>query len=73
MNLKKTKIVKNIKAHNNLIQGILLEKRFNIIISYLIEGQITINNAFDFNAINIINIWNEFYIRDIKISEYDLI
>ena len=73
MNLKKTKIEKNIKAHNSLIQGILLEKRLNIIISYSIEGQITINNAFDFNVINIINIGNEFYIRDIKISEYDLI
>ena len=73
MNLKRTRIEKSIKAHNSLVQGILYEKRLNIIISYSIEGQITINNAFDFNVINIIDIGNEYYIKDLKISEYDLI
>ena len=73
MSLKRTKIEKSIKAHNSLVQGILYEKRLNIIISYSIEGQITIINAFDFNVINIIDIGNEYYIRDLKICEYDLI
>jgi hypothetical protein len=73
MNLKRARIEKNIKAHNSAVQSILYEKRLNIIISYSIEGQIMINNAFDFNVINIIDIGNEFYIKDIKISKYDLI
>ena len=73
LSLKRTKIEKSIKAHNSLVQGILYEKRLNIIISYSIEGQITIINAFDFNVINIIDIGNEYYIRDLKICEYDLI
>ena len=73
MNLKKTKIEKNIKAHNTAVQGILYEKRLNIIIFYSLEGQIMINNAFDFNVINIIDIGIEFYIKDIKMSKYDLI
>ena len=69
----KPKLLKNIKAHNSLIQGILYVKRLNIIISYSEEGQITINNAFDFNVLNIINLGEEYYIKDIKISKYDLI
>ena len=70
---KNIKTIKNIKAHNDLIQGILFDKRLNIIISYSEEGQITINNAFNLNVLNIIELGNEFYIKDIKISSYDLI
>ena len=73
LNEIKLKLLKSIKAHNSLIQGILYVKRLNIIISYSEEGQITINNAFDFNIINIINLGKDFYIKDIKISKYDLI
>jgi len=73
MEIEKIKILKNIKAHNSLIQGILFDKRLNIIISYSEEGQISINNAFDLNVLNIIELGNEFYIKDIKISEYNLI
>ena len=73
LNETKLKLLKSIKAHNSLIQGILYVKRLNIIISYSEEGQITINNAFDFNIINIINLGKDFYIKDIKISKYDLI
>ena len=69
----KIKLLKTIKAHNSLIQGILYVKRLNIIISYSEEGQITINNAFDFNVLNIINLGEKYYIKDIKISKYDLI
>jgi len=73
LNEIKLKLIKSIKAHNSLIQGILYVKRLNIIISYSEEGQITINNAFDFNIINIIQLGKDFYIKDIKISKYDLI
>ena len=59
--------------HNSLINGILYVKRLNIIISYSEEGQITINNAFDFNIINIIQLGKDFYIKNVKISKYDLI
>ena len=73
MELEKIRILKNIKAHNCMIQGILFDKRLNIIISYSEEGQITINNAFDLNVLNIIELGDEFYIKDVKISVYDLI
>ena len=45
----------------------------NIIISYSEEGQITINNGFDLNIINIIELGDDIDIKNIKISEYDLI
>jgi hypothetical protein len=70
---EKTKITKEIKAHNSFIQGILYVKRLNIIISYSEEGQITINNAFSFNILNIIELGNKYYIKNVKISEYDLL
>ena len=70
---EKTKIMKENKAHNSFIQGILYVKRLNIIISYSEEGQITINNAYSFNIINIIQLGEKYYIKNIKISEYDLL
>ena len=73
LNEIKLKLIKSIKAHNSLINGILYIKRLNIIISYSEEGQITINNAFDFNIINIIQLGKDFYIKDVIISKYDLI
>ena len=73
MELEKQKITKTIKAHNSLIQGILYNKRLNIIISYSEEGQIAINNAFDFTTLNIIELGDDFDIREIKVSKYDLI
>jgi hypothetical protein len=69
---EKTIITKVNKAHNSYIQGILYVKRLNIIISYSEEGQITINNAYSFNIINIIDIGKKYYIKDIKLSDYDL-
>ena len=68
----KIKIIKEIKAHNSFIQGIIYLKRLNIIISYSEEGQITINNAFSFNIMNIIELGEKFFIKNIKISDYDL-
>jgi len=73
LNEIKLKLIKSIKVHNSLINGILYVKRLNIIISYSEEGQITINNAFDFNIINIIQLGKDFYIKNVKISKYDLI
>ena len=71
--LKKAKIMKSIKAHNSLIQGILYVNRLNIIISYSEQGQIMINNAFSFNVLNIIELGQDIYIKEIKISDYDLL
>ena len=70
---EKIKMLKNIRAHNSLIKGIIYSQRLNIIISYSEEGQITINNGFDLTIINIIELGNDIDIKDIKISEYDLI
>ena len=72
INPDKFKIIKKIKAHISFIQGILYVKRLNIIISYSEESQITINNAYSFNIINIIELGEKYYIKDIKISDYDL-
>ena len=68
----KIKIIKEVKAHDSFIQGILYVKRLNIIISYSEEGQIAINNAFSFNIINIIELGDKYFIKNIKISDYDL-
>ena len=73
IDLKNMKIKKVIKAHNSLIIGILYNKRLNIIISYSKEGQIAINNGYDLTMINIIELGEEFQIKNIKISNYDLI
>ena len=70
--IKTIKIIKEIKAHNSFIQGIRYLKRLNIIISFSEEGQITINNAYTFNIINIIELGEKYYIKNIKISDYDL-
>ena len=72
INPDKFKIIKKVKAHNSFIQGILYVKRLNIIISYSEECQITINNAYSFDFINIIELGEKYYIKDVKISEYDL-
>ena len=68
----KIKIIKEIKAHNSFIQGIIYLKRLSIIISYSEEGQITINNAYSFNIMNIIELGEKYFIKNIKISDYDL-
>ena len=73
INLINIKPSQKVKAHNSLIKSISFFERLNIIISFSEEGQITINNARDFNIINIIELGDEFCIKNIKISEYDLI
>ena len=72
INHEKTRIIKENKAHNSFIQGILYVKRLNIIISYSEEGQITVNNAYSFNIINIIELGEKYFIKNIKLSVYDL-
>ena len=73
IDFNRIKITKIARVHNSYIQGIMYIKRLNIIISYSEEGLIAINNAFSFNFINFINVGNNFYINEIKISKYDLI
>ena len=66
-------IIKRNKVHYSYINGIKYNKRLNIIISSCGEGYITINNAYSFEIINIINIGKKYNILDYKISEYDLL
>ena len=66
-------IIKRNKVHYSYINGIKFNQRLNIIISSCIKGYITINNAYSFEFINIINIGKNYNILDYKLSEYDLL
>ena len=66
-------ILKSVKAHRSLIKGIVYNERLNIIISWSEEGVISINNDFSFNFLNIIDLGNIYDIKEILISNYDLI
>ena len=66
-------IIKRQKIFYSYINGILYNKRLNIIISSCNDGYITINNAFSFEFLNIIKIDNGPNILDYKLSEFDLL
>ena len=66
-------ILKSVKAHRSLIKGIVYNERLNIIISWSEEGVISINNDYSFNFLNIIDLGNIYDIKEILISNYDLI
>ena len=66
-------IQKRYKTFSSYINGILYNKRLNIIISSCNEGFISINNGFSFEILNIIKIGNNSNIIDFKLSEYDLL
>jgi hypothetical protein len=70
---KLNSIIKRNKVHYSYINGIKYNQRLNIIISSCAKGYITINNAYSFEIINIINIGKNYNILDFKISEYDLL
>ena len=61
------------KAHYSYINGIAYIERLNIIISSCGKGFITINNAYSFDILNIININKHYNILDFKLSKYDLL
>ena len=67
------KNVKRNKAHYSYINGIMYNKRLNIIISSCGEGIITINNGYSFDILNIINIGKNLNIIEFKLSKYDLL
>ena len=72
--LNELKIIhKRYKVFYSYINKILYNKRLNIIISSCNEGFISINNGFSFEILNIIEIENNPYILNFKISEYDLL
>ena len=64
---------KRLKIFYSYINGILYNKRLNIIISSCNDGIITINNAFSFEILNIIEIPNNPTVLDFKVSQYDLL
>jgi len=66
-------IIKTVKAHRSLIKGIAYNERLNIIISWSEEGVISINNDYSFNFLNIIDLGNIYDIKEILVSNYDLI
>ena len=67
------KIIKSIKVHNSWIKGIVHNERLNIIISWIDEGIITINNDYSLIFLNIIELGKNYEIKDIIISKYDLL
>ena len=71
--IKKIKVKKKIKIHENCINNLLYNERLNIIISSSLNGDIAINNAYSLEILNIIQVGKNFLINDIKISLYDLL
>ena len=73
--IKNIKIKKSAKVHEGKIIGLLYNERLNIIISWSDENYdyISINNDYDFNFLNIINIQKGICIKEILVSKYDLI
>ena len=66
-------ILKSVKVHRSFIKGIVYNERLNIIISWSEEGVISINNDYSFNFLNIIDLGNICDIKEVLISNYDLI
>ena len=64
---------KRSKAHYSFINGIIYNQRLNIIISSCEKGYITINNAYSFEFLNIIQIGYHINVIDFKLSSYDLL
>jgi hypothetical protein len=73
INGDKIKIQKKNQLHNSFIQGIKYRRKLNIIFTYSAEGQVTIINSTTFNIINVIELGEKFYIKNLKISNYDII
>ena len=71
--IKSVSLLKSVKAHRSLIKGIIYNERLNIIISWSNEGIISINNDYSFNFLNIIDLGDNYDIREILISKYDLL
>ena len=73
--IKNIKIKKSVKANEGRINGLLHNKRLNIIISWSEENEdyFCINNDYNLNIINIIKAQREICIKEIVVSKYDLI
>jgi len=71
--IKSVSLIKSVRAHRSFIKGILYNERLNIIISWSNEGIISINNDYSFNFLNIIDIGDNYDIREILLSKYDLL
>ena len=71
--IKSVEIKKSIKSHKSLIKGIIYNERLNIIISWSDEGIISIHNDYSFNFLNIINLKSNLDIKEILISNYNII
>ena len=69
------KIKNSVKVHEGIVSGLLHNERLNVIFSWSDENEdyICINNDYDLNLINIINIGKEICIKVILVSKYDLI
>ena len=64
---------KKMKVHKTYINNILYNERLNIVVSSSENGDITINNAFSLEILNIIHIGSHYLISNLKISFYDLL
>ena len=66
-------IHKRYKIFYSFINGLLYNKKLNIILSSSNEGIISIINGFSFENLNIIELNNNLNILDFKLSEYNLL
>lgn len=66
-------IHKRYKSFYSYINGLLYNKKLNIIISSCNDGIISIINGFSFEILNIIELNNNLNIIDFKLSEYNLL
>ena len=71
--IKSVSLIKSVKAHRSLIKGIIYNERLNIVISWSNEGIISINNDYSFTFLNIIDIGENYDIKEILLSKYDLL
>ena len=73
--IKNIKIKKTIKVHEGIINGLLYNERLNVIFSWSNENEdyICINNDYDLNLMNVIKTENDFCVKEIVVSKYDLI
>ena len=71
--IKSVSLIKSVKAHDSFIKGIIYNERLNIIISWSNKGIISINNDYSFNFLNIIDLGENYDIKEILISKYDLL
>ena len=71
--IKTITILKSVKAQSSLIKGLVYNEKLNIIITWSGEGVISILNDYTLTFLNIIDLGKNYDIKEIFISNYDLL